>query len=241
MIAPIVSRVRRNAPAETSRNQIEPASDERDDAERQQGELHVEEQQHRDGADEREAGLEQRHHRVRDEAFQRLDVVGHARDQHAGRAALVEADRLVLQVGEDADAQVRERALADPADEIGLHVGHRPHEQRRCQERDHDEHERLGVVAVDALVDRDPRQQRRRQRGGRAEYERHQHRDDAQAVGAQQSQQAAQVAPARAFRRRAPRPTVSARAAAAHHPCAAMRAHIPLTSRSRGSSRVRKT
>ena len=71
-------------------------------------------------------GLEERHDGVGDEAVERLDVVGHARDQDAGGPALVEADRQRLQVREDADAQVGERALADPADEVGLRVGHRP-------------------------------------------------------------------------------------------------------------------
>ena len=46
-------------------------------------------------------GLEQRHDRVGDERVERLDVVRHAADEHAGRPALVEADRHRLQVGED--------------------------------------------------------------------------------------------------------------------------------------------
>ncbi len=81
-----------------------------------------------------------------------------------GGPRLVEADRQRLQVAEDPDAQVGERALADPADQVGLHVGHHPHQQRRDQERDDDQHERSGVVLVDALVDRDFREQRRRER-----------------------------------------------------------------------------
>ena len=155
MIAPIVSRVRRKAPAETIRNQSEPATTNGTTQNVISASLHVEVEQDPDRADQRQPGLEQRHDRVGDEAVERLDVVGHARDQHARRAALVEADRQRLQVGEDAEAQVGERALADPADEVGLHVGHRPHEQRRDQERDDDQHERAGVVAVDAFVDRE--------------------------------------------------------------------------------------
>ena len=120
MIAPIVSRVRRKAPAETIRNHSEPASSSGSTQEGDQRELDVEVEQDPDRADQRQARLEQRHDGVGDEAVERLDVVGDARDQHARGAALVEADRQRLQVREDADAQVGERALADPADEVGL-------------------------------------------------------------------------------------------------------------------------
>ena len=147
----------------------------RQHAEGDQRELDVEVEQDADRADQRQPGLEQRHDGVGDEAVQRLHVVGHARDQHAGGAALVEADRQRLQVREDADAQVGEHALADPADEVGLRVGHRPHEQRGDEEGDHDEHERFDVVLFDAVVDRRAREQRRRERGGGAEHQ----RDDA--------------------------------------------------------------
>src|SRR5205814_5177201 len=68
---------------------------------------------------------------------------------YAGRAALVEADGQRLQVLEDADAQVGERALSDPADEIGLHVGHRPHDQRRDEEGDDHDYERVDVALQD--------------------------------------------------------------------------------------------
>ena len=140
-----------------------PAGHERDDAERQQRQLDVEVQQHADRPDQRQARLKQRHHRVCHEAFQRLHVVGHARDQHARRAALVEADRLALQVREDADAQIGERTLADPPDQIRLRVGRHPHQQRREQERPHHQRQRVDVVLLDARVDRQLCQQRRRQ------------------------------------------------------------------------------
>ncbi len=90
------------APERAGRDEPKPdraGGDEGDDAERQQRELDIQEQQHDDRPDERQAGLEQRHDGVGDEAFQRLDVVGHARDQHAGGAALVEADRLAAAGG----------------------------------------------------------------------------------------------------------------------------------------------
>ena len=54
-------------------------------------------------------------------------------------------------MGENADPQVRERALPDPADEVGLDVGHQPDQQRGGEEGNHDQHERTGVVALDAL------------------------------------------------------------------------------------------
>ena len=103
----------------------------REDEEGQQRELDVEEEQDHDRADERQRGLEQRHDGVGDERVERLDVVGHARDEHARRPALVEADRQLLQVAEDLQAQVGQRALADPADEVGLRVASPPRRRAR--------------------------------------------------------------------------------------------------------------
>ena len=52
--------------------------------------------------------------------------------------ARVEADRHRLQVAEELDPQVLQRALADPADEVGLRVGRAPVDERRDHERDDD-------------------------------------------------------------------------------------------------------
>ena len=81
-------------------------------------------------ADQRQHAGDHGHDAVGDERVERLDVVGHPRDQHAGPVAGVEADRHRLQVGVDPLAQVLQRPLADPADEVGLHVGGRPVDRR---------------------------------------------------------------------------------------------------------------
>ena len=144
-------------------------------------------------------GLEQRHDGVGDERVERLDVVGHARDQHAGGPALVEADRHLLQVAEDLQAQVLQRALADPADEVGLRVGRRPDDERADEERDDDEVERGDVALRGCRVDRRLGQRRGRQR--RAPCRRPARRTSATtraAVGPQQHDQPAQLAPAAA-------------------------------------------
>ena len=83
--------------------------------ERDERQRHVEQQQDHDRPDQRQRAREERHDAVRDELVERLHVVGQARDQHAGLAAAEEADRLALEVGEDAQPQVLQRALADPA------------------------------------------------------------------------------------------------------------------------------
>ena len=111
----------------------------REDEEGHQREPHVEEEQDHDRAEERQRGLEERDHGVGDQRVQRLDVVGHARDEHARRPALVEAHRLLLQVAEDLQAQIGQRALADPADEIGLRVGRAPDHERADDEQGDDE------------------------------------------------------------------------------------------------------
>ena len=114
----------------------------REDEEGHQRELDVEVEQDRDRADQRQRGLEERDDGVGDQRVQGLDVVGHARDEHARRPALVEADRHLLQVAEDLQAQVGERALADPADEVGLRVGRHPDHERADDEGDDHEVER---------------------------------------------------------------------------------------------------
>ena len=209
---------------------------ERQHQERQQRQLDVQVQQDPDRAEQRKTGLEECDDRVGHEAVERLDVVRHARDQHAGRAALVEADGQRLQVLEDADAQVGERALSDPADEIGLHVGHRPHDQRRDEEGDDHDYERVDVALHDPFVDRRAGEQRGGERGRCAEHEGNEHHEGARAIRLDQRQQPAQVAPARAFAGALPGPlrTGPTRTSADD------RAHSPLTSRSRGL-RVRKT
>ena len=142
------------APEGAGRDDAEPqraGEQQRQDEEGQQRELDVEVDQDPDGADQGQPGLEQRDDGIGDEAVERLDVVGDARDQHPGGAALVEADRQRLQVLEDLHPQVGERALADPADEVGLQVGHQPHQQRRDQEGDHDHEQALSSRPVRCL------------------------------------------------------------------------------------------
>ena len=204
-----------------------------EDQERQQRELEVQPDEDRDRPDERQRALKERHDAVGDERVQRLHVVGHARDQLAGLAALVEADRLGLQVREDPQAQVLQRALADPADEVGLRVRRRPAHQRADDERDDDEVQRADVALLDAVVDRELRQRRRRERGRGRGDERDEHRDDARR-GRDAAARAGRAACARA--RRSGAGGARCRGAARR----ALAGHSPATS---GSSalRVRKT
>ena len=167
-----------------------------EDEERQQGELEVEHDQDRGRADQRQRRAEQRHHAVGDELVERLHVVGQPRDQHARLLARVEADRERLQVREELDPQVLQRALADPARQVGLRVGRAPVDQRRGEERDHDPGQRAQVAGRDPGVDRELGERRRRQRGRGGDQQRAEHQQRAPAVGPQQLEQAAQLAPA---------------------------------------------
>ena len=113
-----------------------------------------------------------------------------------GRSPREEADRHRLQVGEDPLAQVLQRPLADPADEVGLRVGRGPVDQRRGDERRDDPVERRRGCSPDAVVDRQAGEVRGSQpRGGRG-HEGHQHQDHARAVGAQQAEHPAHLAAA---------------------------------------------
>ena len=184
-----------------------------EDEERQQRELPVEHDQDRRGADQRQRGAEQRHDPVGDELVERLHVVRQARDDHARLAARVEADRERLQVREELDPQVLQHALADPADEVGLRVGRAPVDERGDDERDDDEVERAGVAGHDPVVDRELGQRRRRERRGGAGDQRGEHQHGAPAVGPQQLEQPAQLAPAPAGRAPAPHDVVAPRGA----------------------------
>jgi hypothetical protein len=124
--------------------------------------------------------------------------------EHAGLAALVEADGQVLQVAEDAQAQVLQRPLADPADEVRLQVGRAPEHERADDEGDDDEGQDAAVAGDDPVVDGELGQRRRRERRGRREQERHEHADDPRPVRAQELEQAAHLAPAAARRVQAP-------------------------------------
>ena len=66
------------------------------------------------------AGLEQRRHPVLDELVERLDVVGQARDEHAGPVARVEADRQLLQVREQLHRRSCSARWPTQSDQIGL-------------------------------------------------------------------------------------------------------------------------
>ena len=201
----------------------------REDQEDEAGELRVEQQQDHDGADQGQAGGEERRHRVGDERVERLDVVGHPRDEHAGGAPLVEGDRLALEMPEDLHPQVLQRALADPPGQVGLQVGADPDEDRRGDEEDHDHVEHALVAGLDPVVDRLLGERRRGERGAGADDERDEHERDPALVGREQQREPLELAPASARALQAAPQLVGVEAA-----------HSPAVSGSRGL-RVRKT
>ena len=100
-----------------------------------QGQLDVEHQQDHDDADQGQRAREHRHHAAGDQLVERLDVVGHPRDQHPGAAPGEEADRHRLDVGEEPLAEVLEGAGADPSDQVGLRIGARRRRAGRRRRR----------------------------------------------------------------------------------------------------------
>ena len=70
-------------------------------------------------------------------------------------------------MGEQLHAQVLQRALADPADQVGLQVGGERVDDRRDEECGHDQVKRADVVAADAVIDGELGQRRGGQRGRR--------------------------------------------------------------------------
>jgi hypothetical protein len=99
-----------------------------------------------------------------------------------------------LQVLEQLDAQVLERALADPVDEVGLQIGSAPVDERRRQEGDQDERQSVHVLLANALVDGEARQVRRHQRSAGGEQQCEQRENHPAPVGIEQLDQVAQLA-----------------------------------------------
>ena len=189
----------------------------RDEGQQRQVDVHHHEDHH--DTDQHQAALDQRGQPILDELVQSLDVVGHAADDDTGDVAAVEADRQRLQVGEQLQAQILQRPLTDPADQVRLGVGGDAVHRRRDEEDDDHDGQHAGVVLLDALVDGDLGQRRRRQCGRRGEHERREHGQHAPAVWRQDLDQAAQLA------------TVTARLPeAAAQLGAGVRAHRPATS-----------
>ncbi len=96
-------------------------------------------------------------------------------------------------MNEQLDAEVLERALPDPPDQVRLRVrGDRVHDRRNQEQRD-DDVERADVVLLDPLVDRRLGQGGRGEGGRGRGHERHEHRDDAPPVRPEQLGQAAKL------------------------------------------------
>ena len=168
----------------------------REGEEGDQGQLDVEQEQDHDHADQGQGAGEDRHDAVGDELVERLDVVGHPRDQDAGAAAGEEADRHRLEVGEEPLAQVLQGAGADPADQVGLGVGADRVDDRDGDEGGDDQVEGAEVAGLDPGVDRPAGQVGRRQAGAGLDQQRDEHQRHPAAVGPQQADHPAHLAPA---------------------------------------------
>ena len=109
----------------------------RDHREGREGESPVEDEQQDRRADQRQRALDERRDAVRDELVERLDVVRQPADDHPGAVPLVEAEGQPLEMLEEGRAQVGQHALADPARQVRLRVGHAPvREAGEEEERD---------------------------------------------------------------------------------------------------------
>jgi hypothetical protein len=187
VIAAIRSRVRRKASAEAIRKA----------SERPERQLGVHRDEDHDDPDQRERRLEERHDPVADERVERLDVVREAADHDAGPHARVEAERERLEVLEQLAAQVLQRALADPAGQVGLRGGGGQREQRGGEEDERGAVEPREVAGLDRRH-RPLRERDRRERCGRREDQRQEHQRDTRPVRPQQLDQPAQLASAAA-------------------------------------------
>ena len=159
-----------------------------------------------DRAEEQQRVLEQRRDALGDELVERVDVVRQPADDDAGAVALVVAEREALEVAEEAVAEIGEDALSRPAGEVRLRGVRAEVDEARGDERADDPAERREIALRDAVVDRELRQVRRRQRGERREEQEAERERDAALVRlgepCERGQAAAGALPAVAGRRR---------------------------------------
>jgi hypothetical protein len=180
---------------------------EREDHEGRQRETPVEEEENDHGAREEERVLHEARDAVGDQLVERLHVVGDPADDRARAVALVVAEREALEMPEELDPEVCESPLADPARVVGL-CGRKPEDrERRHEERDDDERDRLQRAVVDAVVDHDLGEERRHERNAGERDERDHGEDRPEPIGAGEPEQRPQ-----ASARPAPRPVVDPRA-----------------------------
>jgi len=134
----------------------DPGGDEqrRNDGEGDERELSAEGKEDDDGADEEQERLHDHQEAVVDEVADDDHVVGHAGDHAAGAFAVEEAERELLHVREDADAEVAEEVLAGEGGGVDAERLEDVDADREAEEDDRRRHERASVVADDAGVDR---------------------------------------------------------------------------------------
>ena len=168
----VAVRARRVLPEERGRDAHERQHDERGERE-----APVEEEQDDDRPEQRQRVLDQAREAVGDELVERLDVVRQPADDHACAVSLVEAEREPLQVAEERVPQVGQDPLARPAREVRLRRGRQDGQEAGQDEERDDPPQRLDVLLVDAVVDRELPEIRRheadcRRREQRADRER---------------------------------------------------------------------
>ncbi len=178
------SRTRRYARFERTRNHAVARAHQWQDEQGREREAPVEEKEDDRRAREHEGVLDQAGESVRHELVERLDVIRDAADDRAGAVPFEEAEREALEVPEETDAQVRERALPDPAREVGLSA--REHEgcDSGEQERDDDDAQRAQVSRGDPVVHCELHEVGRQERNERVRDERGDGERGAATVGA---------------------------------------------------------
>jgi hypothetical protein len=183
---PVLDRARELAHARAE--QADRQQHQRHAREREHGELHAGEEEHRDAAHEGNRHAQRVEQRAAHHRLDERHVVGHARGHFAGACLLVEPGREQEQMVVDAPAQVRGEARPDPVDVVDAEP--REHAEERDQAREQGERlvEELLLAAREALVDHQLQALADHQHHRGRQHDRH-HRDrDAGAIRQQQSE-----------------------------------------------------
>ncbi len=165
--------------------------------ERDERETHVEPQQKADRGDDGERGAHRDDHRVGGRLADLLGVVGEARQQRGGGAAIEVTDRQVQDVPEHLASQLAHDAAADVAHEVGLGEIAQAPQDEQADQRERHPHDGARVLVGEGAVAEFLGEQREARHGGGKQHSAEDPEYEAPPIRAQVAEQAP-VGPQRA-------------------------------------------
>ena len=176
--------------AETAVDDRHQPAHQRTHDERDEREAHVEPQQKADRGDDGERGAHHDDHRVGGRLADLLGVVGEARQQRGGRAAIEVTDRQVQDVPKHLAPQLAHDAAADIAHEVGLGEVAQAAQDEQADQRKRHPHDGARVLVGEGAVAEFLGEQREARHGGGKQHPAEDPEQETSPMGAQVAEQA---------------------------------------------------